>query len=336
MAPRAATVGRAISDEQRSTFAFDVRYYLSQEPRQLPSRYLYDDLGSTLFEAICRLPWYPITRAESRLIAEHRGEIFDRAKTVVRIAELGSGSGEKLASLIGGRQPAWRTVDVHLIDLSATALEISMRALGAIDGVRVVPHQLSYEAGLLRMRDTAPPSGRTLLLFLGSNIGNFDPPGAEEFLRDIRRTLHPGDFFLLGADLVKPESLLRSAYDDPLGVTAAFNRNLLVRINAELGGDFDLEGFAHRAIWNARDSRVEMHLASLARQTVRIKAAGLEFTMEEGETIWTESSYKYEPRDLLSLLDRAGFAPVAQWIDGPDRFALTLARAGRDTVSPLG
>jgi dimethylhistidine N-methyltransferase len=316
---------RTNADEQRATFAMDVRYYLSQDPRQLPSRYLYDDLGSSLFEAICRLPWYAITRAESRLLSAHAGDIFERVGPVARIAELGSGSGEKLATLIGGRRHGGR-LDVHLIDLSSTALDISLRALGGFDGIDVFPHQTSYEAGLLRLRDTAA-SGRTLLLFLGSNIGNFDPPGAEEFLRDIRATLRTGDFLLIGADLVKPEPVLKLAYDDPLGVTAAFNLNLLARINAELGGDFSIDRFAHHALWNPAASRVEMHLVSLERQRVRVEAAELEFTLEPRESIWTESSYKYEPRDLTSLLERARFAPIAQWIDEPARFALTLARA---------
>jgi dimethylhistidine N-methyltransferase len=310
--------------DTRTIFALDVQYYLSQEPRQLPSRYLYDALGSYLFEAICCLPWYPITRAETRLLAAHRHEILAAAEPLTRIVELGGGSGDKLAALVGGRRPSAGMLDLHLIDVSPTALAVSARALGGIEGVRVLAHEAPYEVGLTETRAIRNARDRTLVLFLGSNIGNFDPPGDEEFLREIRTSLRPGDCFLLGADLVKPEPALRLAYDDPLGVTAAFNRNLLVRINRELGGDFDLAAFAHRARWNTAAARVEMHLVSRRRQVVRVLAAGLEFTLEDGESIWTESSYKYEPAAVATLLERAGFARVAQWIDADDRFALTL------------
>jgi dimethylhistidine N-methyltransferase len=321
---------RARSDvDAGSVFALDVSYYLSLDPRQLPSRYLYDALGSRLFEAICELPWYPLTRAETRLLAAHRDEILtaDGPGRPGRIIELGCGNGQKLLTLLGGRRPCARPLELHLVDISPAALAVSARALAGLDGVRVVSHEARYEAGLAETRDLGSPDGRTLALFLGSNIGNFDPPGAQEFLREIRAALRPGDRFLLGADLVKPEATLQLAYDDPLGVTAAFNRNLLVRVNRELGGDFDLRSFAHQARWNAADSRVEMHLVSARRQTVRVEAAGLEVTLEAGESIWTESSYKYEPATVTALAERSGFARVAQWIDGEDRFALTFCEA---------
>ena len=179
--------------------------------------------------------------------------------------------------------------------------------------------------------DTA--AGRALALFLGSNIGNFDRPGAEAFLRGIRASLRRGDALLIGADLVKPERDLLLAYDDPLGVTAAFNRNLLVRINRELGGDFDVDQFVHRAVWEPGPSRVEMHLVSRIPQRVRIAAAGAEaggegeFVFAEGETIWTESSYKYLPEEIVLNLERAGFRLLKQWSDRVDGFALTLAEA---------
>jgi L-histidine N-alpha-methyltransferase len=310
-----------------AAFALDVAYYLSLDPRQLPSRYLYDALGSCLFDAICELPWYPLTRAETRLLAAHRDEILSAVGGVGRIVELGCGNGRKLSTLLGGRRPPARLLELHLIDISAAALAVSLRALAGLERVHVVTHEARYEVGLAEARDLPPPDGRTLALFLGSNIGNFDPPGAHEFLREIRAALRPGDRFLLGVDLVKPEATLRLAYDDPLEVTAAFNRNLLVRINRELGGDFDLQSFAHQARWNAAESRVEMHLVSLRRQTVRVTAAGLEVTLEEGESIWTESSYKYEPASVTALAERSGYARVAQWIDAGDGFALTCCEA---------
>jgi dimethylhistidine N-methyltransferase len=325
------SVGSAVSTDRpgaagdaRDGFARDVRDYLARHPRQLPSRYLYDELGSCLFEAICRLPWYPIARAETRLLARHRDEILAGVDRLGRIIELGGGSGAKLATLIGGRLPV-APLHVHLIDVSAAALAVSARSLGALEGVRVSTREAPYEVGLADAR-SANARGGTLVLFLGSNISNFDPPADEAFLREIRAALGPGDRLLLGADLTKPEAVLQLAYDDPLGVTAAFNRNLLIRVNRELEADFDLETFAHRASWNPAASRVEMHLVSQRRQFVRIAAAGLALRLEEAETIWTESSYKYEPAALAELLQGAGFATAGQWIDEADRFALTLLR----------
>jgi len=308
-------------------FAADVHYYLQQSPRQLPSRYFYDELGSALFEAICRLPWYRITRAESRLLAAHGSEVFRRLGSTSTIVELGSGSGDKLRLLIEAGGSRCSVLDVHLVDVSASALEDSARMLGSLDNLRITTHQATYEAGLAEVARLTPAGAHSLVLFLGSNIGNFDPPGAEEFLRGIRANLGAGDALLLGADLVKPERDLLLAYDDPLGVTAAFNRNLLVRINRELGGDFDIDGFAHRAVWNAVDSRVEMHLVARAAQQIHIERAELEFQMERDEPIWTESSYKYQPGDVVDLLERCGFRLMEQWIDRESPFALTFVEA---------
>ena len=312
-------------------FASDVAYYLGLDPRQLPSRYLYDALGSALFDAICELPWYRVTRAELGLLDRHGRAILDHSSALSRIVELGPGNGTKLLTMLeaarrGTRQPE-RHLDIHLIDVSAKALEEASHALATLDDVGIVTHRATYEAGLTEGVLAPRAAGRALVLFLGSNIGNFDRPGAEAFLRGIRAALAPGDDLLVGADLVKPEAELLLAYDDPLGVTAAFNRNLLVRINRELGGDFDVEAFAHRAVWNRDESRVEMHLVSRRRQRARVTAARVDLTMNEGETIWTESSYKYEPDELSMLLEGAGFRPVERWLAAGERFLLTLARA---------
>jgi L-histidine Nalpha-methyltransferase len=317
----------AAPETSTARFASDVQYYLALQPRQLPSRYLYDALGSALFDAICELPWYRISHVELGLLAAHGREIFDRLPRLSVVAELGSGSGEKLKTLLEAGRGDAACIDVHLVDISASALGTASRVVSALGRVHVVTHQAPYEVGLREFRIERRGPGTALALFLGSNIGNFDPPGAEPFLRAIRAALRRGDALLLGADLVKPERELLLAYDDPLGVTSAFNRNLLVRINRELGGDFDLDAFAHRAVWNADESRVEMHLVSRRRQRVRVPAAALDFEIDEGESIWTESSYKYRPEAILEMLMPAGFRFLDQWIDDDWGFALTLVEA---------
>jgi uncharacterized SAM-dependent methyltransferase len=212
------------------------------------------------------------------------------------------------------------------VDISPAALEGTERRLERAGFARVSSHVGPYEHGTTIMRALAGGSARILVLFLGSNIGNFDPPVAQQLLRAISDALRPGDGLLLGADLVKPEPELIEAYDDPLGVTAAFNRNLLARINRELAGTFELPAWRHRARWNAEESRVEMHLDAARAQRVHIGALDLDLTFQAGDSIWTESSYKYEPAEVSSTLQQAGFTPTQQWIDEPSRFCLTLAQ----------
>ncbi|HEY7113280.1 MAG TPA: L-histidine N(alpha)-methyltransferase [Thermoanaerobaculia bacterium] len=306
-------------------FAEDVRRDLQLSPRQLQSKYLYDALGSALFEAICLLPWYRITRAEGRLLTRWGREMVAGVQGPVALVELGCGSGEKV-SLIA-RQLRQKPIPIHLIDISPAALELSEKNLGEIEHVSVVGHRATYEEGLRRAARERPEGATLLVLFLGSNVGNFDPPYSQMFLEEIRGALRPGDALLLGADLVKPEAELLLAYDDPLGVTAAFNKNLLRRINTELFANFDLSAFDHRAVWNPRDRRVEMHLVSRCDQEVAIPRADLALSLDAGEAIWTESSYKYEPAEILRLGAGAGFRPAGQWIEPDARFALTLFAA---------
>ena len=305
----------------RETFAIEVREYLERTPRQLPSKYLYDELGSSLFEAICRLPWYRITRAESSLLATFAKAILRPLRRPLSIAELGCGSGEKLAILTAnGGEP---TPLIQLVDISAAALDMAQYRLQAIGYRNVLAHQCTYEEGLVQIARSRPADGALIVLFLGSNIGNFDPPVARELLCRIRTALRRGDALLLGSDLVKPERDLLLAYDDPLQVTAAFNRNLLRRLNDELEATFDLNGFAHRALWDAEERRVEMRLVSLRRQTVEIGAAHYAVTFEAEEEIWTESSYKYEVDQVIAEGRAAGFGSAEQWVDEDARFALT-------------
>jgi dimethylhistidine N-methyltransferase len=311
-------------------FAADVARDLQRPQKQLQSQYLYDPLGSSLFDAICRLPWYRITRAEAGLLAAHAREIAARAAgappAALAIVELGVGSGEKLATIVeaaAGTAP----LAVHLIDISNAALDATASRLAGFSHVTVARHQATYEAGLARAAAAIVASQRTLLLFLGSNIGNFDEDAAPPLLGSMRQSLRAGDLLLLGTDLVKPERDLILAYDDPLGVTAAFNKNLLVRINRELGGTFDVAAFDHRAIWNPERQRVEMHLVSRRRQEVSIPAADLTVSFAAGESIWTESSYKYTEEAVAELGRVSGFSTIEQWVDADARFALTLLTA---------
>ena len=310
--------------EALDDFADEVRRDLALSPKQLQSKYFYDALGSCLFEAICRLPWYGITRAEQELLSRHADSILARFPAPTAVVELGCGSGEKLAILAEAGAKRGTVEQVQLIDISPTAIEASTRALRRFRQLSVVGHRTTYASGLRLVAEHRRDDAATLVLFLGSNIGNLDPPADEEFLSSIRATLRPRDGLLLGTDLVKPEPDLLAAYDDPLGVTAAFNRNVLVRINRELGGGFDLGAFEHRAIWNGEARRVEMHLVSTRDQKVRIPGARCTVSFRKDESIWTESSYKYEPHRVLALGARAGFTRWAQWVDPEARFALTL------------
>jgi L-histidine Nalpha-methyltransferase len=308
-----------LDSASRALFAAEITESLQRQPRTLPSKYFYDPLGSALFEAICQLPWYRITRAESALLERHAADILAPYAESVDMAELGCGSGVKLATLI--RHGAALVHRVQLIDLSRTALDMARVEVAPLVG-EVSARVASYEDGLLHVQSTRDRRP-LIVLFLGSNIGNFDREAAHALLRTVRDVLRPGDALLLGSDLTKPTHELLLAYDDPLQVTAAFNRNILRRINDELGGTFELDGFAHRACWNSRERRIEMHLVSLHAQTVRVAATDLEIELDSGESIWTESSYKYEPDEILAAGAAAGFDHGDHWIDEVARFALT-------------
>jgi L-histidine N-alpha-methyltransferase len=314
------------TDGRRTAFALAAHESLQYSPRQLPSRFLYDALGSALFDAICHLPWYQITRAELRLLQMHGAAIAGLFCPGGRVVELGCGNGEKLAALLA-RAGDDGPMHAHLVDLSEAALAHAVQALAAVAGpaIRITTHHATYEDGLREL--TVPRGGRTVVALLGSNIGNCDPAGARAFLRLIRGALRPGDGLLLGVDLVKPERDLLLAYDDPIGLTAAFNKNLLVRMNTELDANFVVDRFAHRAVWNRAASRIEMHLVSLMAQEVDVGGAALRLHLQEGETIWTESSYKFTPEGIRRFAEPAGFRQRTQWIDQPARFALTLFEA---------
>jgi L-histidine N-alpha-methyltransferase len=303
-------------------FADDVRAGLSQAgQKQLPCQYFYDDTGTALFEAITVSPEYGLTRADSRLIRRLAPELGGYFPAPPAVAELGSGSGSKtrgiLASLANGGP-----VTYYPIDLSAFALARCAQEMAAV--AEVHPIEESYLNGLqqaVRSRRAGQP---LLVLFLGSTIGNFERNEAQDFLADVRACLLPGDALLLGADLIKPLSRMLLAYDDPTGVTAAFNRNLLARINRELNGDFAVRNFVHEARWNHRHRRIEMHLRSLKVQRVCIRANGFEFELRKDETIWTESCHKFHAEEIREMAAAAGFACRAQWLDDTWPFAESL------------
>lgn len=311
----------------RSAFAVDVAASLMEAPRRVPSQYLYDSLGSALFEAICELPWYRVTRAELGLLERHGAEILSASGPLGRVVELGSGSGAKLCTLLQQRAHTGAP-RVSLIDVSASALAAAGRAVGQIRGLgRLTAHQEPYASGLRAVAREPGVAGRTLFMLLGSNIGNFSPEEGHDLLCGIRETARDGDLFLIGTDLVKPEPVLQLAYDDPLGVTAAFNLNVCVRMNRELGANFDVRALRHAAVWNREASRMEMYLTSTMKQHIRVPAAGVQFTLEPAEHIWTESSYKYTTARVRDMLAAAGFLQVRQWTDQDAGFALTLASA---------
>jgi len=314
----------AITPNVTCDFTDDVRTGLCRHgQKELPSKYLYDDVGSALFEVISHLPEYGLTRADARLLRRHAHEIVDRVAGPVSVAELGSGSGKKtrwLLEALSGRQ---RTV-YYPVEISRSALAMCERELGDIDAVSIVGFEREYLDGLQEVAAYRRKGQQLLVLFLGSTIGNFDRAAGIEFLSDVRCVLKGGDYLLLGTDLEKSSEELIAAYDDELGVTAAFNLNLLARINRELDADFDLDRFCHVAKINREARSVEMHLRSETRQTVSIRAADFAIEFLEGETIWTESSHKYSAREIFPMARAAGFRCEAQWIDAEWPFAENL------------
>jgi L-histidine Nalpha-methyltransferase len=300
-------------------FASDVRTGLAKPQKELHSKYLYDELGSSLFEAITHLPEYGLTRADERLLRRHAGDIANLLPSPVAVIELGSGVGQKtrhLLEAIGG------PLRYYPIDVSADALARCERDLS--DVAEVHPLVQSYLNGMARATAQRQADESFLVMFLGSTIGNFERKCAVEFLRDLRRALLPGDMLLIGADLVKDRDRMLVAYDDPTGVTGAFNLNLLGRINRELGGDFQLRHFEHQARWNEEQRRIEMHLRSRRKQTAFIAEADLTVTFGENETIWTESSHKFQLFELDAMAEQTGFQVEDQWIDRDWPFAENL------------
>jgi dimethylhistidine N-methyltransferase len=329
MAAPALFSTQGIARNLQADFAKDIREGLTKAgQKELPSKYLYDEVGSALFEAICLLPEYGLNRAGGRLMRTHAEELVRCLPLPVVVAELGSGNGANTRWLL---EALARRGIVHYypIDISPLALSRCWQELGQIDSVSLVGLERAYLDGLAEVAARRRVGESLLVLFLGSTIGNFDRSAGASFLSQVRQVLQPGDALLLATDIEKPVPQVLAAYDDPTGVTAAFNLNLLARINRELDADFDLTQFHHTVRWNENERRIEMHLCSQTPQRVNIRAAGFEVPFERFETIWTESSHKYNIAEVIDLAHRTGYSCQAQWVDHEWPFAHSLFVAGK-------
>src|SRR6476660_10307887 len=307
-----------------SPIAEDVLRGLTARPRDLPPKLFYDATGSHLFEQITETPEYYPTRTERAILKMYSGEIVRQAGTNLTLVELGAGSASKTQVLIEALMRRQLRADFYPVDVSSSALQSALATLnGHFPRLRVSPIVADYTHHL---PDLKLLPGRKLVLFLGSTIGNFEPDEAESFLKSIRRSLQRGDALLIGFDLIKDADVLDAAYNDAQGVTAAFNKNVLARINRELGGSFDLDSFEHVAFWNRRKSRIEMHLESVYEQTAWVEDLGRGFHFEKGERIHTENSYKFNMASIRRLLRRAGFKLEKSWTDPKGWFCEALAR----------
>jgi L-histidine Nalpha-methyltransferase len=307
-----------------SPIASDVLDGLSAQPKQLPPKLFYDAVGSHLFEEITRTPEYYPTRTERAILEEFAGDIIAEAGNNLTLVELGAGSASKTRVLIRAILRRQLRLEFHPVDVSPAALQQAVTSLnGDFPRLHVTPIAADYGEHLPDLRSRP---GRKLVLFIGSTIGNFEPQEAEQFLKRVRASLQTGDALLLGFDMVKDAKVLYAAYNDVAGVTAQFNKNVLARMNRELGADFDLHEFNHVAFWNPRKSRIEMHLESRVDQNVYITDLGRNFQFTFGERIHTENSYKFTAASIARLLRQSGLKFEKSWTDPQKWFSVVLAR----------
>ena len=307
-----------------STIATEVREGLSRTPKALPPKLFYDAAGSELFEEITRLPEYYLTRTEQYLLIQRANDIVRAAGSGLTLFELGAGTSAKTCTLIRALLATQPSLTFYPIDVSPAALQAGRERLrGQFPDLTVTPIVADYSDGLPQLRMLR---GRKLVLYLGSSIGNFEPMEASAMLANIRRSLSPGDALLLGTDGAKDPQILIPAYDDAAGVTARFNKNLLARINRELGGHFDVDAFRHVVRWNPIDSRIEIYLESTREQTVAIDDLDTSVAFASGERIHSENSYKFTQSMVDSILSNSGFDLEQTWTDRREWFALHLAR----------
>jgi L-histidine Nalpha-methyltransferase len=297
---------------------------LSATPRWLPARLFYDDAGSALFEQITELPEYYLTRTERAIFESYAGEILRAAGQSLTLVELGAGTASKTCILIEELLQRQARALFYPIDVSLSALQEAVRQLERkFPQLRVNPIVADYTGGVEALSRV---SGRKLVLYIGSSIGNFEPDESVRILRRIRRAMRAGDALLLGADFAKSSKILLPAYDDPQGVTAAFNKNILARLNRELDADFNLDAFRHVALWNKRCSRMEIYLESACEQRVFLPALDLDVGFAAGERIHTENSYKYTMEMIETILLESGFTLEQSWHDRRKWFGVHLAR----------
>ena len=310
-------------DVHVGSFASAVESGLTARRKSLPCRHFYDREGSLLFEAICDLPEYYLTRTEREILIERVGELVALLPESVTLVELGSGSSVKTRILIDALLREEKVLRYVPIDISRSAVEqSSLDLVESYETLKIDAFVGEYADGLRQLgRDG---SDRRLVLWLGSSIGNLDRGEAAAFLQTVRSSLGPRDHLLVGIDLRKAREVLEKAYDDPAGVTARFNRNLLVRINRELGGHFDLNAFRHRAFYAEEVGRVEMSLVSGTSQMVKIDRLEVEVPFESGEAIHTEHCYKYSLKEIETLAEAGGMRLARRWLDSQGQFSINL------------
>jgi len=306
------------------SYAEDVEQGLSNSPKTLPCKLFYDQAGSALFEQITRLPEYYLTRTELEILTDRSGEIAKEVRPGVTVVELGSGTATKTTTLLQAFSSRQLRVPYVPVDISPAALaEARERVESQCPRVSVRPVIADFADGFGFLRSIP---GHKLVLYLGSSIGNFDPGPAVEMLTQIRSQLASGDALLLGTDLAKDPAILVPAYDDSQGVTEQFDKNILARLNRELGANFDLDFFRHVAIWNPQKSRMEINLESLRPQVADLGLLNVKVRFANGERIHTENSYKYTMPMVRKMLESSGFSLDATWFDHRTWFALHLAR----------
>lgn len=317
------TVNRTQATSEHSSSGEDIRPGLFARQKALLPKYVYDDMGAILFEAICHLPEYYVARAETEILQSFCGDIIDAMPGPLTLIEAGSGSAAKTRMIIATilqRQPSLHYIPMELSH--ETLLKSAMDLTAAFANLHVTAYAGDYFDTLRLLKDL--PTARKLVLFLGTSLGNFEPPTERSFLQLVRSILQPGEAILLGLDLKKSAAILEAAYDDALGVTAAFNLNQLNRLNRECGAQFDLRRFAHRAVYNQELGRVEMHLVSRCTQTVPVHQWDRDLYFAEGETIHTHSSYKYDQPQIHRLARQTNFSCVHTWQDAKNFFSLNL------------
>ena len=309
-----------------TAFARDVLAGLARRPRTLPAKYFYDEPGSRLFDQITRLDAYYPTRTERAILTHHAGEIVDAIGRNAALVEYGSGSSDKTRILLGALH-ARRTLAAYVpVDISeAFLLQTAEGLRQSYPGLPVLPLAADYTRPYT-LPDLPDDTSHVVVFFPGSTIGNFSRDEAERFLEHVAAVAGPGGALLIGADQWKDRETLRRAYDDPDGVTAAFNLNLLRRVNRELGGDADLDAWSHHVVVSDAERRVEMHLRSERHQTLTV--CGRPFAFREGETIHTENSHKYDADSLAALAGDAGLTRRQRWTDSDGRFAVELYGVG--------